>query len=222
VTFFVGALVCHGEIARDRPPVQHLTSFYLWIAVGGVLGGALSGLIAPTIFPGFVEYPLAIVAGAALLPRHPDGATSRLWADVAFAVAVGAIVVGALAAATTLSVPDVVAHGIAFGPAALLCYSAVRRRLRFSLAMAGVLLAGVLPIGLSEQPLFAGRDFFGDQPGDLLHQAGTARRRPRGRRGGTSASSGRRDSVRSPSSRGWQRIHRCSPTTRTASEATAG
>jgi hypothetical protein len=37
----------------------------------------------------------------------------------------------------------------------------VRRRLRFSLAMAGVLLAGVLPIGLSEQPLFAGRDFFG-------------------------------------------------------------
>jgi hypothetical protein len=161
VTFFVGALVCHGEIARDRPPVQHLTAFYLWIAVGGVLGGALSGLIAPTIFPGFVEYPLAIVAGAALLPRHPDGPTSRVWADVAFAVAVGALVVGALAAATALSVPDVLAHSIAFGPAALLCYSAVRRRLRFGLAMAGVLLAGVLPIGLSEQPLFAGRDFFG-------------------------------------------------------------
>jgi hypothetical protein len=41
------------------------------------------------------------------------------------------------------------------------CVTAVRRRLRFGLAVGAVLLAGVLPIGLSEQPLFAGRDFFG-------------------------------------------------------------
>ena len=161
VTFFVGALVCHGEIARDRPPVRHLTSFYLWIAVGGVLGGAVSGLLAPTLFPGFVEYPLAIVAGAALLPRHPTSPVPRLWADAAFAVAVGGVVVGALVTASALKVPDVLVHAIAFGPAALLCYSAVRRRVRFGLAMAAVLVAGVLPIGLSEHPLFAGRDFFG-------------------------------------------------------------
>lgn len=161
VTFFVGALVCHGEIARDRPPVQHLTSFYLWIAVGGVIGGAVSGLIAPTIFPGFIEYPLAILAATALLPRHPEGAAPRLWADVAFALAVGVLVVAALVTASALSFPDVPAHTIAFGPAALLCYSAVRRRLRFGLAVAAVLIGGVLPIGLREQPLFAGRDFFG-------------------------------------------------------------
>jgi hypothetical protein len=160
-TFFIGALVCHGEIARDRPPVEHLTAFYLWIAVGGVLGGAVSGLLAPVIFPGFAEYPLAIAAAAVLLPRHPDGPTSQLWSDVAFAVAVGALVVGALVTASALSLQDVVAHAIAFGPAALLCYSAVRRRLRFGLAVGAVLLAGVLPIGLPEQPLFAGRDFFG-------------------------------------------------------------
>lgn len=173
VTFFVGALVCHGEIARDRPPVQHLTSFYLWIAVGGVIGGAVSGLIAPTISPGFVEYPLAIAAGAALLPRHPNGPMPRLWADAAFAVAVGALVVGALVTATVLSFQDVVVHAIAFGPAALLCYSAVRRRLRFGLALGAVLLAGVLPIGLSEQPLFAGRDFFGTSRVTSVNATGT-------------------------------------------------
>lgn len=160
-TFFIGALVCHGEIARDRPPVQHLTVFYLWIAVGGVVGGAVSGLLAPVVFPGFVEYPLAIVVGAALLPRQLHDPPAWPWRDAAFAAAVGALVVAALVTASALRFQDVAVHAIAFGPAALLCYSAVRRRLRFGLALGAVLLAGVLPIGLSEQPLFAGRDFFG-------------------------------------------------------------
>src|SRR6476660_3327116 len=37
--FFVNALMCHGELARTRPPPQHLTAFYLWMATGGVVGG---------------------------------------------------------------------------------------------------------------------------------------------------------------------------------------
>ncbi len=37
--FFVVAMVLHGEVARDRPAARHLTEFYLWVAVGGVLGG---------------------------------------------------------------------------------------------------------------------------------------------------------------------------------------
>ena len=40
-TFFVAAMVCHGELAHSRPATSYLTEFYLWVALGGVLGGAL-------------------------------------------------------------------------------------------------------------------------------------------------------------------------------------
>ena len=32
---FVAGLLCHGELARLRPPASRLTEFYLWVAVGG-------------------------------------------------------------------------------------------------------------------------------------------------------------------------------------------
>jgi SAM-dependent methyltransferase len=59
--FFVCALMCHGELARRRPPPQFLTSYYMWISFGGMIGGILTGLIAPQIFTRIIEYPLLIV-----------------------------------------------------------------------------------------------------------------------------------------------------------------
>jgi spermidine synthase len=66
--FFVVAMVLHGELARDRPPARHLTEFYLWVAVGGVLGGVFNALVAPIAFNTVAEYPLAIVLACLLLP----------------------------------------------------------------------------------------------------------------------------------------------------------
>src|SRR4051812_9795405 len=66
--FFVVAMVLHGEVARDRPAARHLTEFYLWVAVGGVLGGVFNALIAPIAFDTVVEYPLAIVLACLFLP----------------------------------------------------------------------------------------------------------------------------------------------------------
>lgn len=43
-TFFVAALVCHLELAKSRPPIRHLTEFYLLISVGGLLGGVFNSL----------------------------------------------------------------------------------------------------------------------------------------------------------------------------------
>src|SRR5207244_3534447 len=37
-TFFIVAMVCHGALAQDRPAARHLTEFYLWMSIGGVLG----------------------------------------------------------------------------------------------------------------------------------------------------------------------------------------
>ncbi|HZY56244.1 MAG TPA: fused MFS/spermidine synthase, partial [Rubrobacteraceae bacterium] len=51
-----------------RPAARHLTEFYLWVAVGGVLGGVFNALIAPITFDTVVEYPLVIVLACLLLP----------------------------------------------------------------------------------------------------------------------------------------------------------
>ena len=44
VAFFVTAMVCHGELARRRPPAGHLTAFYMWMSAGGVIGGISTAL----------------------------------------------------------------------------------------------------------------------------------------------------------------------------------
>jgi hypothetical protein len=72
------AMVCHGELARDRPPTRYLTEFYLWMSVGGVLGGLFNALVAPVIFNGIVEYPLALVLACLLLPTLEEEKQTRL------------------------------------------------------------------------------------------------------------------------------------------------
>jgi MFS family permease len=36
--FFIVALMCHGELARRRPPADDLTAFYVWVSTGGMIG----------------------------------------------------------------------------------------------------------------------------------------------------------------------------------------
>jgi len=55
--FFMTAMVCHGELAKDRPGVRHLTEFYLLMSVGGMLGGMFNGLFAPLFFVSLAEFP---------------------------------------------------------------------------------------------------------------------------------------------------------------------
>jgi hypothetical protein len=70
---FVCCLFCHGELARRRPAPRYLTAFYLMISLGGALGAIFVGLIAPQVFAGVYELPLAVAVtatfGAALCPQ---------------------------------------------------------------------------------------------------------------------------------------------------------
>ena len=68
LTFVVLTLVCHGELYRRRPAPAHLTEFYVWISVGGAIGGAFAGLIAPYVFSNIYEYPILIAAAVLALP----------------------------------------------------------------------------------------------------------------------------------------------------------
>jgi hypothetical protein len=57
---FFCCLMCHGELARRKPPTQHLTLFYLLVSLGGTLGGVFVALIAPHVFRTYLELPLGL------------------------------------------------------------------------------------------------------------------------------------------------------------------
>jgi hypothetical protein len=66
--FFVCALMCHGELARRRPAPRYLTSFYMWMSAGGMLGGIAAGLAAPYLFDWIAEYPILIALAVLCRP----------------------------------------------------------------------------------------------------------------------------------------------------------
>jgi hypothetical protein len=70
LTFFNVAMMCHYELAIDRPKnINYLTKYFLMMSVGGVLGGLFNALIAPLIFPLAYEYKVVIVIGCLMVPR---------------------------------------------------------------------------------------------------------------------------------------------------------
>lgn len=78
--FFFTALMCHQILASRRPPPDRLTEFYLLLSLGGVLGGAFSALIAPTVFDLVREYPLVLVLTALFRPWGRGRFTLTEWA----------------------------------------------------------------------------------------------------------------------------------------------
>ena len=66
-SLFVFCMVCHGELVRRRPPVRHLTLFYLMLSIGGALGGMFVGLLAPAIFNAYYELPIGLFLCAGLV-----------------------------------------------------------------------------------------------------------------------------------------------------------
>ena len=72
VVYFFLVLMLHLELAATRPNARYLTNFYLWISLGGVLGGLFNALLAPLIFPWAIEYTLAMVAACFFVPGWKD------------------------------------------------------------------------------------------------------------------------------------------------------
>jgi hypothetical protein len=153
--FFVAALVCHGELAADRPAAAQLTGFYLWLSLGGVLGGAFNALLAPLVFDTVAEYPLMLVAAAWLgLPRDRDFRRSDLALPAALALVAGGLLalVPGEGAARTFAVNGLPVLGCflmsAYGP-------------RFALALGAVLLVSRLAPEQERRTLARVRGFFG-------------------------------------------------------------
>ena len=59
---FVVCMFCHGELYRARPASRHLTAFYLWVSVGGAIGGLFVAVVAPLAFNAYYELGIGLIA----------------------------------------------------------------------------------------------------------------------------------------------------------------
>ncbi len=162
--FFFLAIFCHQRLAATRPSVQHLTEFYFWISVGGVLGGSFSALIAPNLFTSPLEYPLCLIFACLLLP-WPEGGLSisrGLVGDIVVPALLGLLIFAVFGISSTdLNSSHLLVVPV-FGIPAMLCFSCRRRPLRFSFGLLVIFLGFFYGTGFSSsRTLFATRNFFG-------------------------------------------------------------
>ncbi|MFN3522920.1 MAG: spermidine synthase [Phenylobacterium sp.] len=87
--FFLTALMCHQALVARRPEPSRLTEFYLWMSVGGVLGGAFNALLAPLVFDNVWEYPLVLVLSCLARPWGKGGMEPWRWSSIAVGVFAG-------------------------------------------------------------------------------------------------------------------------------------
>jgi SAM-dependent methyltransferase len=71
LAFFLTALMCHQQLVARRPDPAHLTEFYFWMSLGGVVGGAFNAFLAPVIFANVWEYPLVLALSVLARPSEP-------------------------------------------------------------------------------------------------------------------------------------------------------
>ncbi|MCS7020645.1 MAG: fused MFS/spermidine synthase [Gemmataceae bacterium] len=170
-------LICHGELALDRPPAEHLTAYYLWMSLGGMLGGVVVALLAPVLFHklGMLEYPLALLAAAMVRPRcMTNGCVAFLEkTDLVYVlVLLGAAVALVIGVSAWWQLPAEadpgwyttcrwLRGGLIFGLPAVGAFALARRPLRYALALAALFVAGTFDRGELGRTLHMERNFFG-------------------------------------------------------------
>jgi len=168
VAFFVIAMVCHGELARSRPSATNLTEFYLYISVGGVLGGIFNALVAPLVFNRVAEYPLILILACLLRPKMATEKSKPYssWLDLGLPLTLAAFVVVLvfiLRSQVFSFNKTIMAIGIMVIPglAAVFCYSFRYRPVRFGLGVGAIILTSTLVTDQGSRVLHRERSFFG-------------------------------------------------------------
>jgi hypothetical protein len=165
--FFVAALMCHSQLANDRPAATYLAEYYLWIAVGGALGSVFNVLIAPVMFSSILEYPLAIVI-ACTLQRGDRRITDRdggkrVYLDFIYPVGLYVLIVSLAILVLYLrpgssTIKLFIVLGI---PLIIINHFFRERPLRFAMGLGAVMLGSVYYTGATDRTLHVVRNFFG-------------------------------------------------------------
>jgi hypothetical protein len=160
--FFAIGMVCHGELAQERPQINRLTEFYFYISLGGVLGGLFNAILAPMLFPEVWEFPLVLVLACLFMPGSANYQRSILGRDLLLPVALFAfLIIGQTTISRSHWQPLFFSGAVfvIYVVAGLLLMSFRKRPLRFALGIAASL---AVPAAISSgQTVAAYRSFFG-------------------------------------------------------------
>jgi hypothetical protein len=161
VAFVLLALLCHGELYRRRPAPALLTEFYLWMSLGGVVGGVFAALVAPQIFTLVYEYPILMVAAILVLPGMFAGGRARILAEVAPVLGIAVLAfLGRFLFDVRLPAQAAYAFQIILVGLAAMMLLQRRRPQRFlALVVLGFVLTGLWQPGFNRVAAF--RSFFG-------------------------------------------------------------
>lgn len=170
---FLSGLVCHGYLYKMRPEKSRLTEFYLWISLGGVLGGAFNTLLSPLIFDRIIEYPLVLIL---ILLCRQDGQTVKLEKkQFVYPILLFLLITFLLVLRKILELPSNRATNIIiFGIPLILAYRKVLERNRFVICLMALFTAYLLNFSQFEHYLHFERNFFGvtrvnqDKKGDYI------------------------------------------------------
>ena len=162
LVFFLAALVCHQRLAQSRPHVSKLPEYYLWIGVGGVLGGAFNGLLAPVMFSMTVEYPIAIVLACLMRPVTSKERATGTWFRILFPCSIFLLTFLLSLVALRLGPPGSLEHGLVLLVPLVLCFVlSFRRPITFGLALTAFMLGTIPSVIGTDQTLATERNFFG-------------------------------------------------------------
>lgn len=158
---FTAAMVCHRALYLKRPHTGELTSFYMWVSFGGVLGGAASGLLAPRLFPDVWEYPILIVLALAARPGMFDLGW-REWlkgAGLPVALALAAAVAGPVLGLRPPASMDIAFTVALVALAAIVMVSAANGARMIGFTVLLLVASAALPVGVATTE--TARSFFG-------------------------------------------------------------
>ena len=176
--FFTVAMFCHQRLAADRPDADHLTDFYLWLSVGGVLGGLFNALIAPSLFVTIIEYPLVMIVASYMRETRisdDDQQASSTWMRslaFAFGIFVATVILKlfverfmpalpeSIQALMPISISQVQTLVI-FGIPAALVFHQMENRTRFTAGLFAIFCVSVWDKQCDTDTLERGRNFYG-------------------------------------------------------------
>jgi spermidine synthase len=158
LAMLVAAWICHGELARQRPPAERLTGFYLSISLGGALGGLASALAGPLIFRSpSTEYALGLIIACSLAPMiRPIPFSWRAPLAVGLVTLFGVLLINKF-----WPDPGRWITGALFGIPLLAAATMMDRPRRFAVALLAIAGAHALFDGPNGPALFTERNFFG-------------------------------------------------------------
>jgi hypothetical protein len=158
--FFLTALVCNQALVARRPQADRLTDFYVWISIGGVVGGAFNAFVAPLVFSRVIEYPAVLILSCLARPWGDTRPVARDWSLAAVAVASA---IAAAFLASRMGDSGGASHLYAFAGLCITALCALLLRKRAALFAGAILVLVISGNAVFNRldVLYRWRDFFG-------------------------------------------------------------